>query len=160
MLLRCLKDFDLIQVSVETSLRRDKFVNLTQETSWYIASMSKVGRFYLHTSGTLKNLLNRSILLTYQLRRHDDVSSWSKTFKLVSKMGQFTLGTRQYLFWHLWWFSLIKVSASLSLQCRNNISLIQVLALISLRRVKLVSVTQVSIGTSFTTFQIGWIYHF
>ena len=37
---------------------------------------------------------NRSVLLTYQLRRRDDVSAWPRTLKLVSKMGQFLLGTR------------------------------------------------------------------
>ena len=41
-----------------------------------------------------KNVSNRSVLLTYQLRRRDDVSAWSETFKLVTKMGQFLLGTK------------------------------------------------------------------
>ena len=59
-----------------------------------------------------KNVSNRSVLLTYQLRRCDDVSLLSKTFKLVSKMGQFLLGTRQYIFQHLRWLIPIKVPAS------------------------------------------------
>ena len=45
-----------------------------------------------------KNVSNRSVLLTYQLRRRDDVSAWSRTLILVTKIDQFYLGTRQYLF--------------------------------------------------------------
>ena len=44
-----------------------------------------------------KDVSNRSVLLKYQLRRRDDVLLWSRTFKLVTKMGQFLLGTRQYV---------------------------------------------------------------
>ena len=33
--------------------------------------------------------------LTYQLRRHNDISAWFGTFKLVTKMGQFLLRTMQ-----------------------------------------------------------------
>ena len=40
-----------------------------------------------------RNVSNRSVLLTYQLRRFDDVSAWSRTLKLVTKNGQFLLGT-------------------------------------------------------------------
>ena len=42
-----------------------------------------------------KEVSNRSDELTYQLRRHDDVSAWSGIFKLVTKMGQFLLRTMQ-----------------------------------------------------------------
>ena len=40
-----------------------------------------------------KDVSNRSDELTYQLRRHDDVSAWSGAFKLVTKMDQFLLRT-------------------------------------------------------------------
>ena len=43
-----------------------------------------------------RNASNRSVLLTYQLRRCDDVSAWSRTLKLVTKMGQFHLGTKAF----------------------------------------------------------------
>ena len=38
-----------------------------------------------------RNVSNRSVFLTYQLRRWDDVSAWSRTLKLVSKIDQFLL---------------------------------------------------------------------
>ena len=41
----------------------------------------------------LKDVSNRSDKLTYQLRRYNDVSAWSRTFILVTKMGQFLLRT-------------------------------------------------------------------
>ena len=41
---------------------------------------------------------NWSVVFMYQLRRRDDASAWFKTFKLVSKMGNFLLRTRQYIF--------------------------------------------------------------
>ena len=41
-----------------------------------------------------RNVSNRSILLTYQLRRCDDVSAWFRMLKLVTKMDQFLLGTK------------------------------------------------------------------
>ena len=40
-----------------------------------------------------KDVSNRSDVLTHQLQRHDDVSAWSRMFKLVTKMGQFLLCT-------------------------------------------------------------------
>ena len=45
-----------------------------------------------------KEVSTSSVLLTYQLRRRDDVLAWSGTFKLASKMGQFLGGTSQYTF--------------------------------------------------------------
>ena len=45
-----------------------------------------------------KNVSNRSTLLTYHLRRRDDLSAWSRTLILVTKMDAFYLGTRQYVF--------------------------------------------------------------
>ena len=41
-----------------------------------------------------RNVSNRSILLTYQLRRCDDFSAWFRTLKLITKMDQFLLGTK------------------------------------------------------------------
>ena len=83
-----------------------------------------------------RNVSNRSILLTYQLRRCDDVSAWFRMLKLVTKMGQFLSDTT--FFSNLRWFSLIKVPASTSLQHLKDVGLIQLLVTISLRRVKLV----------------------
>ena len=45
-----------------------------------------------------KGISNRSVLLMYQLKCQDDVSAWSRTFKMVTKMGKFLLGTRQCVF--------------------------------------------------------------
>ena len=70
-----------------------------------------------------KNVSSRSVLLTYQLRRCDDVLAPSRTFKLASKMSPFLLGTRQYVFRHLRWFSVIKVLASTSLQHLKDVAL-------------------------------------
>ena len=105
--------------------------------------MSQIVRFYLHTSKTSKDVSNRSDELTYQLRRHDDVSAWSGMFKLVTKMGQFLLRTMQYtpLPRRLRWFSLFKVPASTLLQRLKDVGLIWVPVMTSLRRVKLVSLT-------------------
>ena len=95
-----------------------------------------------------QNFSNRSVSLTYQLRCRDDVSAWSRTFKLVSEMGQFLLGTKQYVFQHLRWFNLIKVPATESLPRLKDAGLIYVLVVTSLRRVKLVSLTKILIGSS------------
>ena len=71
-----------------------------------------------------KNVSNRSILLTFQLKRRDDVAAWSRALILVTKMDQFYLVTRQYVFRHLRWFNLIKVPASTPLQRLKDVSLI------------------------------------
>ena len=42
-----------------------------------------------------KDVSNRPVLLTYQLRRRDNVSAWSSSVKLVTRMGRFILGTGQ-----------------------------------------------------------------
>ena len=104
-----------------------------------------MGRFCLRTSETSQRCPNSSVLLTYQLRRRDDVSTWPRTFKFVTKMGQWVLSSR--FFWHLQWFNLLKVLARTLLQRLKDVSLIQVPAVTSLRRIKLVSLTQVSIDT-------------
>ena len=41
-----------------------------------------------------RNVSNRSVLLTYQLRYWDDVSAWSRTLQLVSKIDQFLSDTK------------------------------------------------------------------
>ena len=71
-----------------------------------------------------KNVSSRSALLTYQLRRCDNVLASSRTFKLVSKINRFLLGTRQYVFRLLRWFSLIKVLDCTSLQHLKGVGLI------------------------------------
>ena len=63
-------------------------------TSWYIATTSQIGRVFYVLVRHRKNVSNRFILLTYQLRRRDDVSALSRTLKLVSEMGQFLSGTK------------------------------------------------------------------
>ena len=64
-------------------------------TSSCITRTSHIGRFCLLTSKASQRRLNRSVLLTYQLKHRDDISIWSRLFKLVIEMGQFLLGTRQ-----------------------------------------------------------------
>ena len=45
-----------------------------------------------------RSVSNRSVLLTYRLRGCRDVSAWSSTLKLVTKLGQFLLGTKVVYF--------------------------------------------------------------
>ena len=106
-------------------------------TNWSFLNWSQIG-IYVPVRRR-KNVPNRSVLLTYQLRCRDDVSAWSKTLILVTEMEQFYLGITQYLFSRFQWFSLIKILASTSLQRLKDVGLIQVLVVTSLRRVKLVS---------------------
>ena len=61
-----------------------------------------------------RNVSNRSILLTYQLRRCDDFSAWFRTLKLITKMDQFLLGTKAVHF-----SQTSGGSASLRYQCYN-----------------------------------------
>ena len=88
-----------------------------------------------------KGISNRSVLLTYQLRRRDDVSAWSGTFKLIFKMCQFHLSTGQYI---------LVASHVVQSHLGNN----KCIAKTSQRR-------QSDLGTSWyfvTTSQIGWFY--
>ena len=158
MLLQHLKDVGIIQVPAEMSLQRVKLVSLTQvPVGTSLRRLKLVGFIYVPVR-RCKNVSNRSVLLTHQLRR-DDVSAWSRAFKLVSKMGQFLLGTRQYVYRHLPWFSFIKVPVRTLLQHLKDIGIIQVLIVIFLRRVKLVSLTQVLIGTLLQCLKlVGFIY--
>ena len=61
-----------------------------------------------------RNVSNRSILLTYQLRLCDDFSAWFRTLKLITKMDQFLLGTKAVHF-----SQTSGGSASLRYQCYN-----------------------------------------
>ena len=77
-----------------------------------------------------RNLSNRSVLLTYQLRRCDEVSSWSRTLKLVTKLGQFLLGTKAV---HFSQTSSGSVSLRYQVVSRYNISKTSVLFSYKLR---------------------------
>ena len=148
MLLRRLKDVSLIQVLVKTSLQLVQLVNLIQ-----VPVVTSLGRlrflgFVYVPLRRRKDVSNRSILLTYQLRccvmsQHGPVRS-NQSLEWVNLF--WVLGSR--FFRHLRQFSLFKVPASTSLQRLKDGSLIQVPTLTSLRCVKLVSLTQVLIGTS------------
>ena len=130
-LLRCLKDVSLIQAPVQTFLQHDKLVSLT-----YVPV------------GTSRRRLKLVGFIYVPVRRHDNVIGWSRTLILVIKMDQLSLGTRQQDFRHHWWFSLIKVPASISLKLLKMVGFIQVLVVTFLRRGELVSRTQVLTGTS------------
>ena len=100
-LVRRHQDVSLIYVSVEMFLQRVKLVSLT----------------YVPVRTSLRRL--KLIGFTYVPVRHrDDVMAWSRTI-LVIKVDKFYLGTR-----HLWWFSLIKAPASMSLKLLKDIVLI------------------------------------
>ena len=45
-----------------------------------------------------KDVSYRFVLLAYKLQRLDDVSAWFGTFRLVTKICQFLLSTKQYIF--------------------------------------------------------------
>ena len=85
------------------SLQQDKLVSLN-----VLVGTS------LRTCGRCKNVSNRSTLLTYHLRHRDDLSAWSRTLILVTKMDKFYLGTRQY----------VKLVASTLLQRLKDVGLI------------------------------------
>ena len=162
-LLQRLKDFSLIQVPVEMSLQLVTLTSLTYvPVGTSLRRLKLVGFIYVPVR-RCKNVSNRSVLLTCQMRHRDDVSAWSRTLILVTKMNQFYLSTRH--FWYLWffqhirWFCLIKVPASTPLQRLKDVGLIQILNVISLPRFMLVSLTQVSIGTSLRRLKlVGFVY--
>ena len=54
--------------------------------------------FYLRSNEISQRCFKWFVLLSHQFQRRDDVSAWSGIFKLVTKMGHFILGTRQYIF--------------------------------------------------------------
>ena len=135
MSLRRLKEVSLIQVPVKMSLRYAKLVSLTQVP---VGTSLKHLRLvcFIHVPGRRhKYIANRSAELTYQLRQ-------------VMMRPQH--GTRRFvlcstIFRHVRWFSLFKVPASTLIQLFKDVGLIQV-PVVTLRRVKLVSLSQVSIG--------------
>ena len=97
-LLRRLKNVSPIYVPPETSLERVKLVSVTYvPVGTSLPRLKLVGFIYVPVRRR-KNVSNRSVLLTYQLRRLDDVSAWFRSLILVTKMDQFYLGTRHYLF--------------------------------------------------------------
>ena len=101
-------------------------------SSWYVATSSQIGRLCLRTSETLQRRLK-------QVR--DGISAWSGTFKLIFKMCQFHLSTRQYI-----------LAASQVVQ--SHLGTNKSIAKTSQRR-------QSDLGTSWyfvTTSQIGWFY--
>ena len=137
-----MKLLSLTQVPVGTSLRHLKLLGFI-----YVPVRRR------------KSISNRSDLLTYQSKHRDDLSSRSRMFELVNKMGQFVLDTTSQVFRHLRCFSLIKVSASTLLQHLSGVGFIWVLVVSSLRCVKLVSLTQVSIVTLLQRLKfVGFIY--
>ena len=139
MLLQRLKDVSFIQVPVETSLRLVQLASLIQVPVVTLLARLRLVGFVYAPLRRCKDVSNRSVLLTYQLKRRDDVSAWFRTFTLGTRMGEYLLGKRQYIF---------SVPASVLLQCLKDVSFIYVPAVTSLGHVKLVSLAQVSIGTS------------
>ena len=86
-----------------------------------------------------KDVLNRSVVLTYSLRRRDDVSAWSRTFKQVAKIGELLLCTYH---WSLRWLSLFKV---LLVRCCNASKTSILFRYQLLRRFKLVNLIYVPV---------------
>ena len=85
----------------------------------YVARTSQIGLLYLLTSETWQK-----DELAYQLRRHDDVSAWSGTSKLVTKMAQFLWVLCSKLPRRLSWFSIFKVPACMLLQRLKYVGII------------------------------------
>ena len=69
-------------------------VSLTQVPDNISSQHLNLVEFFYARVGHCRNVSNMSVLLTYQLRRCDDASAWSRTLKLVTKMGHFPLGTK------------------------------------------------------------------
>ena len=81
-------DFKKIVLSWSVSLRYHQLVYLYDVSNWFLKfEIFKVSVRHC------RNVSDRSVLLTCQLRHCDDVSVWSRTLKLVTKMGQFPLGS-------------------------------------------------------------------
>ena len=96
-LVQRLKDVSLIWVTVEMSLQRVKLVSLIYvPVGTSLQRLKLVGFIYVPVKRR-KNVSNRSVLLTYQLRHRDGFSAWFRTLILVTKMDQVYLGTRQYV---------------------------------------------------------------
>ena len=145
---RHLKDIYLIKVPVETSLRRVALVSLNQvQVGTLLRRLKLLGFFYIPFRHH-KNVSSRFVLLTYQLRRRDNVSALFRTLKLVSKMGQFLLCTKAINFsGTLNGSAALKYPqyvATISQRRRSDLSIS-----CDLSATCEVGVTQISIGTSF-----------
>ena len=102
-LLQRRKDVGLIQVPVVTSLRRVKLVTLTQVPVVTSLRRLKLVGFIYVTVKRPKDVSNRSVSLTYQLRRRDDVLAWSATSQPICDLNEMLLqrhmpGGKLYLF--------------------------------------------------------------
>ena len=111
--------------------------------SWSVSLMYQlIGRYDVSNWLDLfTHQSNRADKFTYELPRHNDVSAWSRKFKLVIKWANFFCVLCSELPRRLRWFSPFKVPAITLLQRLKDIGLIQVSVATSLRRVKLVSLT-------------------
>ena len=128
-------DFKKTVLSLSFSLRY-QLVHRCDVSSW--------SSFYVPLRHC-RNISNRSVLLTQQLRR-DDVSAWSRTLKLVTKLGQFLLGTKAVHF-----SQTSGGSASLRPVLRHikNVGLTQLLLATYLRRHKQACLIQIQVVTSY-----------
>ena len=83
---------------------------------------SQIGRIYIPV-GRHEDISNRSVLLTYQLRRCDGISAWSRTFKQVTQISQFFFRQQAVRFYGI---SVGSVSFRYQLIHRYNVSKILV----------------------------------
>ena len=81
--LQHLKDVGFIQVLVLTSLRHVNLVSLTQVSVGTLLRRLKLVGFIYAPMRRRKDVTNRSVSFTYQLRRHDDVSEMSATSRPI-----------------------------------------------------------------------------
>ena len=82
------------QINVISTLRINVETTLIQRWNVGWVRRLKLVEFFYAPVRHCRNVSNRSVLSTYKLRRCDAVSAWSRTLKLVAKMGQFILGTK------------------------------------------------------------------
>ena len=123
-LVQRLKDVSLIWVTVEMSLQRVKLVSLIYvPVGTSLQRLKLVGFIYVPVKRR-KNVSNRSVLLTYQLRHRDGFSAWFRTLIWSLKWIKFIWVLGSTFVRHLRQFSLIKVPASTSQQCLEDVGLI------------------------------------
>ena len=94
MLLQRPKDVSLIQARVVTSLRRVKLVTLTQVPVGTSLRRLKLVGFIHVPMRRREDVSNRSVSLTYQLRRRDDVLGWSETSQSIRDLNERSLRCR------------------------------------------------------------------
>ena len=93
-LLQRLKDVDFIQVPVMTSLQRVKLVSLSQVSiGTSLRRLKLVNRIYV-PKRRHKNVSNRSVSMTYQLQRCDDVSAWSAMSRPIQDLNETSVRRR------------------------------------------------------------------